>query len=162
MKTCLKCNGEMSSRLEEYPYTGCGFTVILSQVQVHRCARCDACAVSIPNIDGLHNAIARMLIDSDEEPLADGPRAFLLTFIADRDPGLGESLAGMEFASAAKDRWIRATASMVLVRTEHGQNRTDPGYQRKPTPQPAKLSLRNRAETGPTWDFGSISLAAPA
>ena len=57
--TCLQCGGEMKSKKENYHYAASGLPdVTLMGVEVRRCAECGESEVAIPNIEGLHKALA--------------------------------------------------------------------------------------------------------
>jgi putative zinc finger/helix-turn-helix YgiT family protein len=52
----------MRTTRDSYPYDACGLPgITLVGVEVSRCPECGETEVSIPNIEGLHRAIARVL-----------------------------------------------------------------------------------------------------
>jgi putative zinc finger/helix-turn-helix YgiT family protein len=63
-QSCYECHGATTGRRENYNYSECGLkNVVLKEVLVHRCSRCGAARVEIPNMDGLHRTIALMIIE---------------------------------------------------------------------------------------------------
>ena len=60
---CPQCRNEMIHRTENHRYTESGLpNVVLVGVEVEHCQTCGEILVSIPNIEGLHRAIAMELI----------------------------------------------------------------------------------------------------
>ena len=56
---CPDCHAEMTSRVENYQYEYTGLLdVTLLDVEVRHCSKCGDSRVVIPNLDGLHRAIA--------------------------------------------------------------------------------------------------------
>ena len=55
---CLQCGSKMNRSIEPYRY-GRGLNVILSSVEVRRCPDCGEDEVVIPQVEQLHEAIAR-------------------------------------------------------------------------------------------------------
>jgi hypothetical protein len=81
MMTCARCGGELASQhVESFPYTGCGFTVMLGGITVHKCTKCSTCAPEIPNVVGLHKTILRM-VATRSAPLAPPEIDFLVDFL---------------------------------------------------------------------------------
>lgn len=61
---CLVCGGPMRGGRERHTYDECGLAhVVLLDVEVWRCTRCDESEVVIPRIEALHRLIARALIE---------------------------------------------------------------------------------------------------
>jgi putative zinc finger/helix-turn-helix YgiT family protein len=61
---CLDCGTAMETRRENYRYTESGLKgVTLKDIEVSRCPNCGYSEVSIPHVEGLHRAIARLLIE---------------------------------------------------------------------------------------------------
>lgn len=61
---CTACGTAMKTRKESYRYDECGLKyVTLVGVQVSRCPKCDNYEISIPQVEGLHRLIARVLIE---------------------------------------------------------------------------------------------------
>src|SRR5215204_234824 len=57
--TCLECGGKMKIGTENYKYDASGLPgITLVDVEVARCAECGEIEVTIPNIEGLHRALA--------------------------------------------------------------------------------------------------------
>lgn len=62
MSTCIRCNEEMTTTEGSWDYVECGLdNVRLENVEIHACAACGNRAVVLPNIEGLHAAIAAIL-----------------------------------------------------------------------------------------------------
>ena len=59
---CKSCGGSLSVNRENYDYSSCGLPVTLCEVQVRHCEQCGDRGAAIPNIEGLHRAIAMCLI----------------------------------------------------------------------------------------------------
>lgn len=60
---CLECGGVMRTRRENYRYEASGLkNVVLANMEVSRCLTCGYEEVAIPNIEGLHRAIAQVLV----------------------------------------------------------------------------------------------------
>ncbi|NOT32743.1 MAG: hypothetical protein HOP12_01095 [Candidatus Eisenbacteria bacterium] len=61
---CAECGTTVKTRKENYRYDECGLKyVTLVGVEVSRCSKCANYEISIPQIEGLHRLIARILID---------------------------------------------------------------------------------------------------
>lgn len=61
---CTECGTAMKTRKENYRYDECGLKyVTLVGVEVSRCPKCGNYEISIPQIEGLHRLIARVLIE---------------------------------------------------------------------------------------------------
>jgi putative zinc finger/helix-turn-helix YgiT family protein len=108
---CIACGSAMKTRVEEYLYTECGLPdVVLVGVKVSRCPSCGKQAVSIPNVEGLHKAIARALADK-----RDGLTPQEIRFLR---KSLGFS--GAEFARVmgktpeTVSRWESVTSPMMM------------------------------------------------
>ena len=87
--TCLQCGGEMQSRRENYQYTSCGLpNVTLEGIEVRRCGKCGETEAVIPNVEGLHRALARGVV-RQKARLAPTEIRFLRKFLG---------LSGVEFA----------------------------------------------------------------
>jgi putative zinc finger/helix-turn-helix YgiT family protein len=59
---CSRCGGSLSVSRENYDYSSCGLPVTLCNMQVRGCHQCGERGAAIPNIEGLHRAIAVCLI----------------------------------------------------------------------------------------------------
>jgi putative transcriptional regulator len=60
---CDSCGGAMTSKRERHAYTESGLAnVVLENVEVRRCSKCDEVEVVIPRIEQLHRAIATALV----------------------------------------------------------------------------------------------------
>lgn len=112
---CMDCSGELRIARENYQYTECGLpSVTLCDVEVRRCGACGAHEVAIPNIEGLHRAIALHLIQK--------PRKFTGAEIRFLRKSMG--LCGADFAER-----IGASPSTVS-RWEHDHDEIGPTYDR--------------------------------
>ena len=61
---CTECGTAMKTRKENYRYDECGLKyVTLVNAEVSRCPKCGNYEISIPQIEGLHRLIARVLIE---------------------------------------------------------------------------------------------------
>ena len=61
---CTECGTAMKTRKENYRYDECGLKyVTLVNSEVSRCPKCGNYEISIPQIEGLHRLIARVLIE---------------------------------------------------------------------------------------------------
>jgi putative zinc finger/helix-turn-helix YgiT family protein len=61
--TCLECGGAMRTRREIVPFDkAIGLPGVRLHTLVTRCPNCGAYEVSIPNLEGLHQAIARTIV----------------------------------------------------------------------------------------------------
>jgi len=63
---CMNCGAEMKTKQEDYTYEESGLPVVLKDVEVSRCPECGELEVSIPNVEGLHRAIAQYVIQKRE------------------------------------------------------------------------------------------------
>lgn len=59
---CPNCRSEMTVQAETYPYQESGLNVVLLGVTVGRCPNCGESCVEIPNMDGLHECLAKILV----------------------------------------------------------------------------------------------------
>jgi len=65
---CIECGVEMVTRRENYQYDECGLPgITILDVEVSRCAACGDTEVAIPNIEGLHRAIAEAVARKHEK-----------------------------------------------------------------------------------------------
>lgn len=55
---CKRCSASVEVTRANYDYSSCGLPVTLCDVQVRTCGECGERGAAIPNIDGLHRAIA--------------------------------------------------------------------------------------------------------
>jgi DNA-binding transcriptional regulator YiaG len=61
--TCLECGGPMRTRREIVPFDKpIGLPGVRLSTFVERCPKCQAFEVLLPNLEGLHQAIARALV----------------------------------------------------------------------------------------------------
>ena len=76
MDKCPQCNHRMKASMDKpYHYRECGFEgVFLSGIVQSRCPVCDEEVVTVPNIKGLHLAIARHLVCKEEMLTGDEAR----------------------------------------------------------------------------------------
>jgi putative transcriptional regulator len=66
-RRCLQDGAEMTGRLENYLYEASGLPgVTLQNVMVYRCPKCGEHEVAIPNILGLHETLARAIVEKKE------------------------------------------------------------------------------------------------
>lgn len=129
MKTCVKCGGEIISTIGSAPYTGCGFEVILGGVELLRCSSCGATGKAIPNLAGLHRAIVRELLQT--ENLTDGELRFLRDFAVDPNPEIADLIVrvadmpqGPEIVKAFAAREVERQVNDL--RYEQDPNRPSP------------------------------------
>jgi putative transcriptional regulator len=67
MTACLECGGEMRIRREMVPFDKpIGLPGVRLSTFVARCSRCGAFEVMIPNLEGLHQALARAIVAKAE------------------------------------------------------------------------------------------------
>jgi putative zinc finger/helix-turn-helix YgiT family protein len=59
---CFECAGKMTSKRENVKYRAIGVPVTLVHVEVRRCQTCGEHEVVIPNVEGLHRALANAVI----------------------------------------------------------------------------------------------------
>ena len=59
---CKRCGAPVEVRRENYDYSSSGLPVTLCDVQVRTCPQCGERGAAIPNIEGLHRAIAMAVI----------------------------------------------------------------------------------------------------
>jgi putative zinc finger/helix-turn-helix YgiT family protein len=92
MQTCMECGAQMKTKRENYKYDASGLPgITLMGVSVSRCTRCGEFEVEIPNIEGLHKAIAAAVIQKRER-LAPAEIRYLRKFLG---------LSGADFAEIA-------------------------------------------------------------
>ena len=61
--TCIECGSTIKTTRENVKYEGAGLPgITLRNLEVRRCAKCGETEYVIPDLDGLHRAIARALI----------------------------------------------------------------------------------------------------
>ena len=63
---CSTCEGAMKSRIGEYQYSECGLDAVLHNVVLWTCDACGEIEADIPNIIGLHEALARTVATQTE------------------------------------------------------------------------------------------------
>jgi putative zinc finger/helix-turn-helix YgiT family protein len=64
MNACIQCGQATVNRIDDWHYSECGLpNVILAGVEVRQCVACRKEGVVIPNLAGLHRAIARVVAD---------------------------------------------------------------------------------------------------
>jgi len=74
---CLECGGAVKTRRELVPFeTPIGLPGVRLQTDVARCQKCGATEVLIPNLEGLHRAIARDIV-AEQTRLAPAEVRFL-------------------------------------------------------------------------------------
>lgn len=65
---CMRCGAAMRTKRGEYHYVDCGLAdVVLGDMEISACLACDARSVAIPNVEGLHRAIAEDLAEKPEQ-----------------------------------------------------------------------------------------------
>jgi putative zinc finger/helix-turn-helix YgiT family protein len=109
MMTCTECGTQMKTKRENYKYDASGLPgITLAGIDVSRCPKCGEVEVTIPNIEGLHKALAGGLIRKKER-LAPQEIRFLRKFLG---------LSGSDFAetmgvkSETVSRWELGRQSM--------------------------------------------------
>jgi len=124
-QACTECHGNAEARRENYTYTECGLkNVVLLDVLVHRCVRCGAERVEIPNMDGLHRTVALAVLCKDR--LLSGEEIRFLRKIAGfTATNLAKSLAVTKNAVSrwenggkigpASERAVRAICGMQII-----------------------------------------------
>ena len=60
--TCTVCRGKMTSERGDVKFDASGLPVILHGVETRVCSACGEREVVVPNIEGLHRALAELLI----------------------------------------------------------------------------------------------------
>lgn len=88
---CLQCGSAMKERREDFSYASCGLPVVLLNVVVRHCRKCDEHEAVIPAIEELHAALADALIQKRGR-LVGAEIRFLRSWLG---------LAGQRFA-----RWV--------------------------------------------------------
>lgn len=89
MKTCFECGTRMRMKRENYKYDASGLPgVTLRAIPVARCPHCHEVEVHIPNIEGLHRALALAIARKTERLTAEEIR-FLRKYLG---------LSGVDFA----------------------------------------------------------------
>src|SRR5262249_2633361 len=62
-KPCPNCKSKVTTRRENHHYTACGLpNVTLVDIEMQRCDSCGWSSALIPNVAGLHKALAHMLV----------------------------------------------------------------------------------------------------
>lgn len=113
---CSTCEGAMKSRIGEYEYSECGLDAVLHNVVLWTCDDCEETEADIPNIVGLHEALARA-VATQTEMLTSNEFRFLRTHIGCSGQGIA-SLLGVRPESVS--RWengatpIGSTAERAL------------------------------------------------
>lgn len=83
-RKCPDCGGEMTVTHEDYRYDESGLSnVILRGIEVRRCAACKSVQPVIGNIEGLHRALARSIVEKPAR-LAGEEVRFLRTYLGFR------------------------------------------------------------------------------
>jgi putative zinc finger/helix-turn-helix YgiT family protein len=102
---CLICGARMRTQQENYQYTASGLPhVTLQSVEVSRCPNCGETEVAIPQIEALHRAIAKALIQKRTR-LAPEEIRYLRTYLG---------WSGTDFAAHM------GTTPETVSRWEHG------------------------------------------
>ena len=107
--TCIECGSQMKTGRENFKYDASGLRgITLADVEVARCATCGEFEVTIPNIEGLHRAIA-LAICNRKERLTPEEVRFLRKYLG---------LSGVDFAeilgvaAESVSRWETGKAAM--------------------------------------------------
>lgn len=83
-RTCPECGGAMSVSHEDYRYDESGLSnVVLTGIEVRRCASCKTVQPVIGNIEGLHRALARSIVEKPAR-LAGEEVRYLRTYLGFR------------------------------------------------------------------------------
>jgi YgiT-type zinc finger domain-containing protein len=125
LHACTECRGNAAGQRENYTYTECGLkNVVLLDVLVHRCVRCGAEQVEIPNMDGLHRTVALAVLCKGRTLSGEEIR-FLRKVAGFTATNLAKSLAVTKNAvsrwensgkiGSASDRAVRAICGMQII-----------------------------------------------
>lgn len=150
---CLACGAEMVATRETRRY-GRGLNVVLEDVQVFRCPACGEEEIEIPNVEGLHEVIARELAVKQQR-LTPTEIRWLRTYLgysgADFAKVMGvtpETVSRWERVDAPKRMQLPAE-KLLRVMALHDKPASDYGLLEMGSkePEPAAL-LHVRAEGG--------------
>lgn len=120
---CIECGGRMKTARENFRHQALGLPVTLVGVEVSRCAGCGLSEVSIPQLEGLHRAIASALVSKTARLTAAEIRFLRKQLgwsgaeLADHLGVTRETVSRWEQGSspigATADRLLRATVALV-------------------------------------------------
>ena len=82
-KKCPTCGAELVTKREDYLYDESGLPIMLVGIDVRHCSTCKTVAPLIPNIEGLHRSIARIIIEQ-KAALSGAEIRFLRTYLGFR------------------------------------------------------------------------------
>ena len=101
-RKCTECGAEMTVGREDYVYEESGLShVVLAGIEVRRCAACNSAEPVIPNIEGAHRALARVVVAKPARLKGEEVR-FLRTYLGLR----GQDFAKvMGVTSSCVSRW---------------------------------------------------------
>lgn len=110
-RPCMQCGATMAGKRENYRYDASGLSrVTLANVMVYRCPQCGEHEVQIPNILGLHKAMALALV-AKRERLAPEEIRFLRTFLGYSSADLARKLG---VTPQTVSRWERTDAPLRM------------------------------------------------
>src|SRR5262249_7252553 len=106
---CLECGTLMKTTRENYNYKTSGLPgVVLHNVQVSRCQNCGEQEVHIPNIEGLHRALALAIVRRRER-LSPAEIRFLRKYL---DLSSGDFAEHIGVSSETVSRWEQGRKAM--------------------------------------------------
>ncbi len=162
---CLMCGGGMTTARGTYRYKESGLNVTLVNVEIRRCPSCGEEEVNIPAIDGLHRAIALMLVKK-KAPLASSEVRFLREYLGWTGENFAKHMgvsrfqvsrweSGSAAPSAVADRLVRA---LVMMKSPVDDYNVDGfaklGEKSKSKPRLAALKLRHGRRD---WEFADAA-----
>ena len=157
--TCLECGGTMRTRREVVPFEKpIGLPGVRLNTFVARCPKCGAFEVLLPNLEGLHQAIARALVGKKAR-LAPNEVRFLRKVLgwsgADFAEHMGTSAetvlrweTGATPIGPQADRLLRL---MVMTRDPIADYRKLDLFKTVARAKPVTVRLTARAGTGGDW-----------
>jgi putative zinc finger/helix-turn-helix YgiT family protein len=144
---CIECGGRMKTARENFRHEALGLPVTLVGVEVSRCAGCGLSEVSIPQLEGLHRAIASALVNKTARLTAAEIRFLRKQLswsgaeLADHLGVTRETVSRWEQGSApigaTADRLLRATVALATGISLHTETLREIGRD-----EPAPLVLR--------------------
>lgn len=164
--TCLECGGAMRTRREVVPFDKpIGLRGVRLSTFVARCPKCGAFEVLLPNLEGLHQAIARALVTKSARLAAEEIR-FLRKVLgwsgADFAEHMGTSAetvsrweTGATPIGPQADRLLRL---MVMTRDPVADYRKLDLFKTVARAKPAAARLMAKAGTRGTWRVQPVAV----